>query len=161
MPVFEAIVKNALRLCDGFFSIVYRFDGAMMSVAADHQVDPRASVALRALYPAPARRDHIVGRACSTGEGIISSTSSPTRSSVGQELTRSVDQLAVLGEIGRAVTSTLDVETVLDTIVSRAPQLAGADGCAIYEYDEAAQTPVNRDPLIGIGGPSRTRTVDR
>ena len=62
-PVFEAIVRSALRLCDGFFTIVYRFDGEMMSVAADHQVNPRASAALRALYPAPARRDHIVGRA--------------------------------------------------------------------------------------------------
>jgi signal transduction histidine kinase len=28
---------------------------------------------------------------------------------------------------------------VLDTVVSRATQLAGADGCAIYEYDEATQ----------------------
>jgi len=62
-PVFEAIVRSALRLCDGFFSIVYRFDGTMMDVAADHQVNPLASAALRALYPAPARRDHIVGRA--------------------------------------------------------------------------------------------------
>jgi signal transduction histidine kinase len=33
----------------------------------------------------------------------------------------------------------LDVEVVLDTIVSRASQLAGADGCSIYEYDEAAE----------------------
>jgi signal transduction histidine kinase len=37
------------------------------------------------------------------------------------------------------VSSTLDVETVLDTIVSRASQLAGAAGCSIYEYDEAAE----------------------
>ena len=51
------------------------------------------------------------------------------------ELTRSVDQLTALGEISQAVSSTLDVETVLQTIVSRASQLAGADGCAIYEYD--------------------------
>ena len=56
------------------------------------------------------------------------------------ELTRSVEQLTALGEISRAVSSTLDVETVLDTIGSRATQLAGADGCAIYEYDEATQT---------------------
>src|SRR5262249_32907748 len=35
--------------------------------------------------------------------------------------------------------STLDVETVLDTIVSRATQLAGADGCAISEYDDATE----------------------
>ena len=56
-----------------------------------------------------------------------------------QELTRSVGELQALGEVGRAVSSTLDVETVLDTIVSRASQLAGTDSCSVYEYDEQAQ----------------------
>jgi two-component system, NtrC family, sensor kinase len=55
------------------------------------------------------------------------------------QLTESVDKLTALGEVSRAVSSTLDVETVLNTIVSRASQLAGADGCAIYEYDEATE----------------------
>src|SRR5207247_6744028 len=55
------------------------------------------------------------------------------------ELTQSVEKLTALGEVSRAVGSTLDVETVLDTIVSRASQLAGADGCAIYEYDDATE----------------------
>jgi len=55
------------------------------------------------------------------------------------ELTRSVDQLTALGEISQAVSSTLDVETVLQTVVTRASQLAGADGCAIYEYDRATE----------------------
>jgi GAF domain-containing protein len=55
------------------------------------------------------------------------------------ELTQSVEKLTALGEVSRAVSSTLDVETVLDTIVSRASQLAGAAGCAIFEYDEAAE----------------------
>jgi signal transduction histidine kinase len=55
------------------------------------------------------------------------------------ELTRSVEQLTALGEVSRAVSATLDVETVLSTIVSRASQLVGADGGAIYEYDEATQ----------------------
>jgi signal transduction histidine kinase len=55
------------------------------------------------------------------------------------ELTRSVEKLTALGEVSRAVSSTLDVETVLNTIVSRASQLAGAAGCSIYEYDEAAE----------------------
>jgi signal transduction histidine kinase/HAMP domain-containing protein len=53
-----------------------------------------------------------------------------------RDLSRSVEELRALGEVGRAVSSTLDVETVLNTIVSRASQLAGADGCSIYEYDE-------------------------
>jgi len=55
------------------------------------------------------------------------------------ELTQSVEKLTALGEVSQAVSSTLDVETVLDTIVSRASQLAGVDAGAIYEYDEAAE----------------------
>jgi signal transduction histidine kinase len=56
-----------------------------------------------------------------------------------RELARSVEELKALGEVGRAVSSTLDLETVLTTIVSRADQLSGTDGGAIYEYDEAAE----------------------
>ena len=56
-----------------------------------------------------------------------------------QELTRSVGELRALGEVGQAVSSTLDLETVLTTIVSRAVQLSGTDGGSIYEYDEAAE----------------------
>ena len=44
-----------------------------------------------------------------------------------QALTRSVDQLTALGEVGRAVSSSLDRETVLTTIVSRAVQLSGLE----------------------------------
>ena len=53
------------------------------------------------------------------------------------ELTRSVGELKALGEVGQAVSSTLDLETVLTRIVSHAVQLSGTDGGAIYEYDEA------------------------
>jgi GAF domain-containing protein/CheY-like chemotaxis protein len=52
------------------------------------------------------------------------------------DLTRSVEELRALGEVGRAVSSTLDLETVLTTIVSRATQLSGTDAGVIYEYDE-------------------------
>jgi signal transduction histidine kinase len=55
------------------------------------------------------------------------------------ELTRSVEKLTALGEVSRAVSSTLDVDTVLDTIVARASQLAGAAGCSIFEYDAVAE----------------------
>jgi GAF domain-containing protein len=55
------------------------------------------------------------------------------------ELTRSVEQLTALGQVSHALSSTLDVETVLHTIVSHASELAGGAGCAIYEYDEAAE----------------------
>jgi GAF domain-containing protein len=52
------------------------------------------------------------------------------------ELTQSVGELRALGEVGQAISSTLDLQTVLSTIVARATQLAGADAGVIYEYDE-------------------------
>jgi GAF domain-containing protein len=48
-----------------------------------------------------------------------------------QELTRSVDELTALGDVSRALSSTLDLETVLQTIVTRANQIAGTAGCTI------------------------------
>ena len=56
-----------------------------------------------------------------------------------RELARSVEELQALSEVGRAVSSTLDLPTVLATIVARAVQLSGTSGGGIYEYDEAAQ----------------------
>jgi GAF domain-containing protein len=55
------------------------------------------------------------------------------------ELARSVGELKALGEVGQAVSSTLDLQTVLSTIVGRAVQLSGTDCGIIYEYDESTQ----------------------
>jgi signal transduction histidine kinase/CheY-like chemotaxis protein len=54
-------------------------------------------------------------------------------------LSKTVGQLTALGEVGQAISSTLDLETVLRTIVSRAVQLAGLDGGSIYEYVEQTE----------------------
>jgi len=56
-----------------------------------------------------------------------------------RELVRSVGELKALGEVGQAVSSTLDLGTVLTRIVSHAVQLSGTDGGAIYEYDEQSE----------------------
>jgi GAF domain-containing protein/CheY-like chemotaxis protein len=60
------------------------------------------------------------------------------------ELTRSVQELRALGEVGQALSSTLDLETVLRTIVARANQIAGTDTCTVYEYDARTETLVFR-----------------
>jgi GAF domain-containing protein len=69
----------------------------------------------------------------------------------------------MLGEVGRALGSTLNPETVLQTIVLRANELAGTAGCAIWEYDEAregfrlrASDYVDEDAAALHGGPSVT-----
>ena len=45
--------------------------------------------------------------------------------------------MRALGEVTQAVNSTLDLETVLNAIVTKATQLAGTEAGAIYVYDEA------------------------
>ena len=55
------------------------------------------------------------------------------------DLARSVGELKALGEVGQAVSSTLDLQNVLSTIVGRAVQLSGTDCGIIYEYDEPTQ----------------------
>jgi signal transduction histidine kinase len=52
------------------------------------------------------------------------------------DLGRSVDELRALGEVSQAVNSTLDLETVLSTIVAKAVQLSGTEAGAIYVFDE-------------------------
>ena len=52
------------------------------------------------------------------------------------ELARKVEQLEALGEVGEAVSSSLDLDTVLSTIVMHAVQLSGTDGGSLMEFDE-------------------------
>ena len=43
---------------------------------------------------------------------------------------------AALGDVSQAVNSTLDLETVLSTIVTKAAQLSGTEAGAIYVFDD-------------------------
>ena len=52
------------------------------------------------------------------------------------ELGRSVEELRALGEVSQAVNSTLNLETVLSTIVAKAVQLSGTEAGAIYVFDD-------------------------
>jgi signal transduction histidine kinase len=52
-----------------------------------------------------------------------------------RQLARSVSELEALGEVSRAISSTLDLRAVLDSILAHACQLADSGGGAIYVYD--------------------------
>jgi signal transduction histidine kinase len=55
-----------------------------------------------------------------------------------EALTRSVEELRALGEVGQAVSSTLELQTVLETIITRAVELSQAKEGTIYEFDEGS-----------------------
>ena len=55
------------------------------------------------------------------------------------ELGRKVIQLEALGTVGQAVSSSLNLTEVLNTIITQAVRLSGSDGGSIYEFDENAR----------------------
>jgi GAF domain-containing protein len=207
-PVFDAIIRSAVTLCDASFGGLHLFDGEQITIDAHSGLPEEELEVLRTVFPFPIRSNSLVGRALlerspvqvedvraipgyhstaiqslaryRTGLGVpMLREGTPIgglvlwRSEVRPftdrqielimtfarqaviaienvrlfkelqartgELTQSVEKLTALGEVSQALSSTLDVETVLDTIVLRATQLAGADGCAISEYDDATE----------------------
>ena len=203
-PVFDTIARSALRLCEGGFAVVCRYDGDLLHLAAHSDARPEGVEVMRRLFPMRPNRINMVGRAILTGAvaqvvdanadreyGREFTASLGNRTSIGvpmlrdgrpigaimvgrlevrpfsdvqiallrtfadqaviaienvrlfkeleartASLTSSVEQLTALGEVGRAVSSTIDLETVLQTIVTRANHLTGTAGCTIWEYDE-------------------------
>src|SRR4030095_2629002 len=80
------------------------------------------------------------------------------------DLSRSVSQLTALGEVGQAVSSSLDLETVLTTIVHRAGQLSWLDGAVTFEYDETAKEFTQRaatDPASALTEARRSLRIGK
>jgi signal transduction histidine kinase/DNA-binding response OmpR family regulator len=205
-PVFDAIARSVVRLCDGLYTYVGLFDGAMLRFVAYHNVSPAALAILKERFPsAPIRGSstgnalldriavHIpdvmadatypfkdlaradgyrailavpmlrggtpigviaVGRRTPFSEDQIELVKSFADQAViaienvrlfkevearTAALSQSVQQLTALGEVGQAISSTLDIEQVLKTVVTRAMQLTGLDAGVIYEYDAPSE----------------------
>jgi signal transduction histidine kinase len=51
------------------------------------------------------------------------------------ELGQSVEELQALGDVSQAVSSSLNLQQVLETVVGYAQSLAKADGCGIFEFN--------------------------
>ncbi|MEA3070194.1 MAG: hypothetical protein QOD29_1640, partial [Alphaproteobacteria bacterium] len=56
-----------------------------------------------------------------------------------RELSQSIGELRALGEVTQAVNSSVDLETVLSTIVAKATQLSNTEAGAIYVFDDASR----------------------
>ncbi|HJV57076.1 MAG TPA: GAF domain-containing protein, partial [Methylomirabilota bacterium] len=202
-PVFDAIVRNAVRLCHARFALVYQLDGDVIRFVTHHNLPPAAIDQFQRTFPqrlsesgtlvarAIQRREVInvvdiaaepnvshsvrelarssgyrsvlavpimregralgalaITRSGSTGEPEpFSSEEIPLLQTFTEQagiaienvrlfneleartaqLTRSVGELQALGEVSQAVSSTLDLDAVLETIVGRAVQLSGSD----------------------------------
>jgi PAS domain S-box-containing protein len=215
-PVFDAIVRSAVRLCHARFALVYRLEDDVIQFAAHANLPREAMELFQGSFPQRLSDSRtLVGRAIRGGQvvnvadiaadsqvsefvrelarssGYRSVLAVPImredralgalaimRSGPGGEpdpflseeipllqtftdqagiaienvrlfneleartaqLTRSVGELQALGEVSQAVSSTLDLDAVLETIVGRAVQLSGSDQGVVYEFDESTRT---------------------
>src|SRR4029077_3298254 len=62
-PVFDTIVRSAVRLCDGLFSGLLKVDGALLHYAAHRNFAPEALEEVRRVFPARPSRGYGAGRA--------------------------------------------------------------------------------------------------
>ena len=62
-PVFDAIAESAVRLCDGQFSFVVRFDGKVMDFASCCGLSAEGLDAFQSILPMPASEHTAAGRA--------------------------------------------------------------------------------------------------
>jgi signal transduction histidine kinase/CheY-like chemotaxis protein len=61
---------------------------------------------------------------------------------------KQLEELRILGEVGQTVSASLDIDQVLETIVTQAVKLGAADSGTLYEYDEATGV---FNPRVNVG----------
>jgi GAF domain-containing protein len=66
-PTFDAIAASAVRLCEAEEGTVFRFDGSLIHVAAEHGGGPGEIDAIQRVFPCPPSRGTVTGRAILTG----------------------------------------------------------------------------------------------
>jgi two-component system, NtrC family, sensor kinase len=69
-PVFEAIVKSAVDLCEARFGAVFRMEGDLLHLVTDYNFGSTQRQLLGAMYPMAPNRGHISGRAVLTGSAV-------------------------------------------------------------------------------------------
>ena len=106
-----------------------------------HRIDVRTKDELEELAD---QFNSMAGQLHETYSGLESKVEARTR-----DLARSINELKVLEEVGRAVASSLDLNAVLPTVAARALEITHADAVLIYGYD-AAKHQFDLTEAIGI-----------
>jgi two-component system, NtrC family, sensor kinase len=69
-PVFEAITERAATLCEAEFSAVARFEDGLLRLTAVSNLLPDEARAFHSLFPRPANRQFVMGRAFVEGRTV-------------------------------------------------------------------------------------------
>ena len=127
------IVRRLTALSEGMLAIA---GGSLHAPVVAQGADEIAAMgrAVEVFRKNTLERDELLAERAQAADRLEKQVVERTR-----ELAQSVEELRALGEVSQAVNSTVDLETVLTTIVAKATQLSSTEAGAIYVFDEASQ----------------------
>jgi two-component system, NtrC family, sensor kinase len=96
-PVFDAIAESAVRLCDGQFSFVVRFDGKVMDFASCCGLDAEGLDAFQSILPMPVSEQTAAGSAIVRRAVVEISDveADPSYGATGQGLAKAVNYRSI------------------------------------------------------------------
>jgi putative methionine-R-sulfoxide reductase with GAF domain len=131
--VSRNLIRRLLNLSSGMLAIASGRQQGPIRISGSDEVAEMGRV-VEILRHNTLERDDLLTEKAQTAERLEHEVKQRTA-----ELAQSVEELSALADVSRAVNSTIDLETVLSTIVAKAVQLSSTDAGTIYVFDEASQ----------------------
>jgi signal transduction histidine kinase len=127
------LIRRLMRLSGGMLAIAGGSHHTPIEISGSDEIAEMGRV-VEILRKNTLERDELLGERAQAAERLEQQVKERTA-----ELAQSVEELRALGEVSQAVNSTVNLETVLTTIVAKATQLSNTEAGAIYVFDDAAQ----------------------
>jgi len=127
------LIRRLMRLSDGMLAIVGGSHQGPINISGSDEVAKMARV-VEIFRKNTVERDELLAEKAQAADRLEQQVKERTA-----ELAQSVEELRALGEVSQAVNSTVDLQTVLTTIVAKATQLSSTEAGAIYVFDDASQ----------------------
>jgi signal transduction histidine kinase len=127
------LIRRLMRLSDGMLAIAGGSHHAPIEISGSDEVAEMGRV-VEVFRKNTLERDELLAERAQAADRLEQQVTERTA-----ELAQSVEELRALGDVSQAVNSTVDLETVLTTIVAKATQLSSTEAGAIYVFDRAAQ----------------------
>ena len=127
------LIRRLMRLSSGMLAIATGSRDAPIDVVGSDEVAEMGRV-VEIFRKNTLERDQLLAEKAQAADRLEQQVKERTA-----QLAQSVEELRALGDVSQAVNSTIDLETVLSTIVAKATQLSGTEAGTIYVFDDKSQ----------------------
>jgi signal transduction histidine kinase len=127
------LIRRLMRLSDGMLAIAGGSHHTPIDVSGNDEVAEMGRV-VEIFRRNTLERDELLTERAQAAERLEQQVKERTAA-----LAQSVEELHALGDVTQTINSTLDLQTVLDSVVATAAQISGSEAGAIYVFNEREQ----------------------